>query len=420
MKKGARKISTMLIVLGLLCLAIGLIIAASGLARLEHEQGYFFRVGFYYGLASVALFSVRFFVFRLPDILRDRRSETARRRRENSLNFRRPKPSSPRDGDDEGLQQGSVLIFVLVVLGVVSVLSVRSIVLARASHQQVDVRTQVELLKLAALDGVRDAMQRLADDPDLTVDHPGEDWARRMEATDPAGIARAVTITDAQRVFDLNNLAIGSPESAGFSPAEILGNIMAMCGTLRSGLQIQALQDAVDENDTGAFENKRYENEELPNRVPDRALYGMDELFHVEGWTPEMFRNASLKTPGNPFDFNLVDCVGLIPAARNNIIPVNIYSADPPALKALFGPANEGIVERMLIIRRGPVRSRIDFLAGLLGEDVFTGVAPYLSVASSWFEIRSAARNQDGRSVQLQALAYRDARGRVELVKAMF
>lgn len=419
MRKGARKISTLLIVLGLLCLVIGLVIAASGLTQIENQQDRFFRAGLLYALVGVVLFMARFVFFRLPEIREARRSETARRRRQNSMNFRRPKPSQDDTDDVPDSQQGSVLIFVLIVLGIISVLSIRSIVVARATHQHVDARLQQEMLKLAAIDSLRDAMQRLADDPDLTVDHPGEDWTRRIEITDPSGIQRIVHIADAQRVFDLNNLAI--PDSrTDLSPVDILGNIMVMAGIMRPGLQIEALRDAMDEDAEGAFENTRYENDDLPNRIPDRALYSLHELFGVEGWTSDLFNRSLVKTPGNPFNLDLVDCVGVIPAPRERIIPVNIYSAGAPALKALFGPGREGVVERMLFVRDGPVRRNLDFLADLLGDEVFVRIAPYLTVSSSWFEIHSAASNRDGRSVQLVALAYRDEQGRVSVIKATF
>jgi len=409
----------LMIVLGLLCLLIGLVMAASGLAHIATQQARFFRAGSYYIFASIILFTAQFAIFKLPEIREARNSETARRRRENALNFRRPKPGRAAPDDRDDPRQGHVLIFVLVMLAIVSVLALQSLTRARSDHQRMDARTQNELLRLAAMDGMREAMQRLADDPDLDVDHPGEDWARRIEATDPSGITRTVVTRDLQRVFDLNNLS--TPASGvPFAPADALGNIMAMCGMMRSGLQIQALQDAMDEDATGAFENTRYEREDQPNRVPDRILYGLNELLTVEGWSPDMFNRSNLKSPGNPFTYNLADCVGIIPVTRQRIIPVNIYTAEPPALKALFGPANEGVVERLLVVRNGPVRRSLDFLAGILGDDVLVSILPYLTVASSWFEISSSARNADGRAVHLHALAHRDEKGRVDMIKAAF
>lgn len=416
MRKSVRKISTLLIVLGLLCVLIGLIIAASGLAQLAPDQPRFFRAGLIYGLVGATCFAAQFLFFKLPGILQDRRSETARRRRENSMNFVRPSSLRRRPQDPS---EGSVLIFVLVVLGIVSIFSLRAVVGSRADHQKAEVDMQHELLKLAAIDGLRHAMQKLADDEDLSIDHPGESWAEKMETTDPSGLSRVVSVADAQRVFDLNNLA--APSLGGAIPAsEVLATIMVMAGSMRPGLQVEALRDAMDQDDEGPFENTHYKDKPTPSSIPNRPLYGMGEVFSVDGWTPEMFVRSNVKTPGNPFNNDLVDCVGLIPAPRPQAIPVNIYTADAAVLKGMFGPGNEGVVQRLMFLRGGTLRSDIDFLSDLLGADVFMRMAPYLAVRSSWFEISSAAYNRDGRSAHLHAIAYRSEDGKVDLVKAVF
>lgn len=411
-RKHKKKANLLVAVVGLLCLAIGGLMAMSALFRHEHEQMRYWIVAAWYGSAGAALLILRFLFFRLPDILRARTSPTARRRREHFETMRRPTPSRP-PGDD-----GSVLIVSLILLGLLSTLAFRVLVTARQELALAESIAKTGLLKIAALDATRAAMQRLADDDNLRFDHPSEPWAEVNEITDPAGITRMVRITDLQQRFDLNNLAAAQP-GLQLPVIEAISRIMTECGILTPGSQVAALRDWVDSDETGVYEKSLYATRTPPYQPADRILYGFDDLFLVDGWTPALFDRQPAGTWANLSSGDLIDCVTIIPAERSGIIPMNVNTASADALQGLFGPGRQAAVEFLLSRRKAGPITRFDFIAAQLGAADYAMLSPYLDIRSSWFQIDTTTA-QDGRIARLQVIARRGDDGQVDAVRAFF
>lgn len=411
LRKHKKRFRILLIVVGFICLVIGGLIAASNLFRHEHEQARFFRVALVYAYVGAGLVALDFLIFKLPEIVRTRRSATFKRRHGRPQPFRRG--SLPPPDED-----GSILVVTLILLGLIAGLSLHVITRARSAQAEAHAVASVRLLQLAALDSARNALQYLADDPDLAADHSSEDWAKPVEVTDPAGITRMTRVEDLQAAFDLNNLGVSST-GAQARPYDVLARIMTACGIFTPGSILDALRDWVDTDNTGPYEAAFYERADPPSAPAGRLLYSRAELLQVEGWSARLFDRKPASTRGGLFQGNLADGVTIIPVPRQRIIPLNINTASPEALFGLFGVGNEALVERILARRlEGPI-TRLDFMARLAGADALAGLTPYLEMRSSWFRIQSTAF-KDGQSARLDLIARRQEDGRMDVVKATY
>ncbi len=405
---------TLLVVMGLLCLTFGTLFELVALTMQEFEQPRFIRLGLYYLAAAAFFFLVYFLVFKLPEIIEERRSGVASRRRAVSKTYQRPKPLAGAPGKDEG----SVLMIVLVLLGIVAATAFHAIVTARGELRLTKARLDQGLLQVTAIDIARAAMQQLADDSDLYVDSLDEEWAQPREFVDPSGTTRMVQVTDANRRFDLNNLSISTADRA-LLPDEVLANIMIQCGEMTPGQRIQALRDWTDSDEGGAWENNHYRTMEPPAIAGNRILYGWPELFRIEGWTPDMFAPKPLHRMNESFIHPLADGITIIPVERQRPLTVNINTAETLTLLGVFGFGREGIVERIIATRqKNPYRS-VAFLGELLGQTEYADAVPYLDVKSDFFLIRATAF-REGRFARLDVLARRSEDGRVDAIQAVF
>lgn len=387
----------------------------SAFSQYEHQRGKFFEVGAYFAASGALFLLLRFLFISLPDMMRDKKSGVAARRRELAKSFQRPKPAPSVMPDRE---DGSILIVVLVMLGIISGVALQAIVAARSSHREAEAALKAGLLNMAVIDTARSAMQLLADDPDLTVDSAGDPWAESREFADPSGVTRLFRIKDLQRGFDLNNLAV--TRTGNIQPAsEVLSRIMVLCGVFMPSGKIDPLRDWIDGDAAGSFEDGFYADKIPSYAAADRTLYGWNELFLVEGWSPELFVRRFNRLRTVSLDADLVDCVTVIPASRERIIPLNINTADTTTLQGLFGFGREGVVERILQQRKEAPYRGTEFLAELIGEEEYNQILPYLDVKSRYFHIHVTGFSE-GASARLDLLASRSDDGAVQVLQAIF
>ena len=416
LRKHRKRMVTLLMVMGVLCLVIAGIIELAAAMQMEHERHRFVQLGLYFASAGVFFLVVNFLVFVLPDKISDRRSGVANRRREVAKHYQRPAKPTPMP--TPRAQDGSILMIVLVLLGIIAAVSLHAIVTARGALELSSTRLDHGLLRLAAIDTARAAMQQLADDPDLTIDHLAEPWARAQEYVDPSGTTRMIRITDAHRRFDLNNLQVAATDLA--RPAsDVLAGIMTQCGEFRSSQRIEALRDFIDADESGPWESFYYRELDPPFACPNHILYSWHDLFLIDGWEPALFEPNPIKQSGALFNHDLVDGVTVIAAPRERIIPINVNTAEPVTLHGLFGMGREGVVERILARRKDNPYRTTEFLAELIGTTEYANAAPYLDVKSDYFHIQAIAY-REGRTARLNVLARRQSDGTVDAVQAMF
>ena len=315
----------------------------------------------------------------------------------------------------EAEREGMALILVLLVLALVSALVLEAQVSARRAlrrEQETALRTRLEL---AAADAARQALQRLADDPDLRVDSTNEAWAASVEATDPTGLTTWTWVQDEDRFFDLNNLAL--PPRPAVRPApEIVMDLLTLCGDFEPVGKVDALADWLDDNAEGAWESDYYRDLEPPYAAANRMLFSWSELLTVRGFSREMLEPKPRYTLQGAFQADLQEQVTFLPIERESLVPVNLNTVGPDVLRGLLGMQQDQLVSLILMSRaRAPLSSAEPVLA-MLDPALQQAVSPYLDVRSRFFriDVRADAERQ---SARLQVLARRHPDGRVEVLQ---
>mgnify|MGYP001176888406 CR=1 FL=1 len=396
------------LVVGLFVGLAGLVFVAVGFTKLEPQRGQLLGMGAWAGAAGLALIVVRAMIFVLPDFREMRRSPSHQLRKD-EYGVRRKKVSSARS------REGGVLVLMLVLTGLVAALLLQSQALARARSARDAVTRERAELRLAATEGVRAALRRLADDEDLGVDTTNEAWAATLDLETPLGLSTRVRVRDEQSRFDLNNLA--APSTPGQRSSEDAAlDLQTLCGEFTPTPRTEALRDFIDDNNAGAKEGDFYLRRDPPARCPDRVLYGWRELMAVDGWDTNALARRPLESTLRSFDGSLVDNVTLLPLARARPLAVNINTASRETLRAVVGLENDTLVDTILTLRAiRPIR-QLDVFAVAIGADAFERIRPLLDVRSQYFRIEAAAESRE-RRLTLFVLATRRDDGRVEIVQ---
>jgi type II secretory pathway component PulK len=402
------RISTLLLVVSLLCLVFAALGALFGLSQPSDVERRFLWLAGWYAIGGCALFLLRLAFFVLPARIRRLTSAAA-------SPLAAAAPAEGPAGDAPLAKRGSALVLVLVLLGLIAGMVIQAQVRARwALRESRRLSGRLDLQR-AAGDAVRAALQRLADDEDLRSDSTNEAWAASENAVNPLGVATLVRVTDEDRFFDLNNLAVQTGPGTR-KPDDILGDLLAQCGVFSATQPAGALLDWIDADDAGLAESRFYAAKERPYRCSNRLLFDWPELLLVEGWTREMFLPGKRQGRTGLFEASPADCLTLLPVARTLPIPVNVNTAPPEVLLAIVGMENDAVAGSILALRAvRPIRS-VESLA-VLGDPLLSSrVGPYLDVRSHFFRIRARAY-KDEESQSLEVLVRRQASGQVGVLQ---
>jgi len=324
-------------------------------------------------------------------------------------------PSKPSPGRRPS-RRGGALVFVLVMLGVLVTLLAHLLAESRAAAALSAAVLERERLAAAGTDAIRRAAQRLADDEDLLVDHPGEPWARDEALTDPTGITVRTRIVDEGRRLDINNLALDAGVERRRPPEDILHDLFLVCGDPAPGERIEALRDWVDADNDGRYETARYLERKPPSTPPNQPLSTRAEWLHVEGFPAAWFDDPSFGDAESNSLPRPDDLVCVIPGRHARTVPINLNTAPEALLTVLFGRGQEYLARAVLTLREAdPLRSA-DGLAALADPIRMTRLLPWLDLKSEWFRIETVAAGTRGR-LRIEALAKRDSDGTVRIVR---
>jgi len=312
---------------------------------------------------------------------------------------------------------GAVLVLVLIMLALVAGLVGQAQVAARSRFQQQAAAVNITILRQSATDAVRDALQRIAND-DPAFDSREEAWAQTVESVDPLGVTVRVELEDENRYFDLNNLALGRNATVR-PPAAVLLDILNLCGHFDAAGKVEALSDWIDADQEGFRESGFYTRMKRPYAAADRLLYGWNELLLNDGWDRSMFERRTRRPADKPFRGSLVDAVTIVPYPRQRIVPVNVNTAGEETLLGVLGLENEALLYRILARRKESPIQELDMVGLAVDPDLVARVGPYLSVQSAFFRIYADAVRQD-HTERVQALAYRNAEGAVEVLQWVY
>lgn len=405
------RVKTLWIVVAAIALLVAMAFFAMSIKAIHSQQSRLIVAGTYFAGLGGILFILYILIFVVPDVIRRRRSPSWKRRLEEE-NRRRKRME---EADRTAQKRGGVLVLLLILTGLIAALLAQSHALVRARIIERQAAQEHTRLRQAATEAARAALQRLADDDDLTIDSTNENWAAESIEQTPLGISTRVSIRDEQARFDLNNLA--APDSPGRRTSEdIVMDLQTLCGDFSPSARATALRDFVDEDSDGAHEADFYRRLSPPALCPNRALYGWREMLHIEGWSEEQLARRPRKSTMDGFDASLIDHTTLLPVARTRPIPINVNTASRETLRAVMGIEQDALVDTVLVLREiHPIR-QLDVFSITAGPETFDRIQPFLDVRSHYFRIRALAE-QDGRRAAVEALVKREDNGHVLLLQ---
>lgn len=316
-------------------------------------------------------------------------------------------------------QHGSALVLVLILAAVLT-----SLILFAQWQTQCELAvTQCALTRLtlhqAAAEGIRTALQRLAADDEPTVDHLRKPWTTPQLATNPAGIIVVVRVTDENRYFDWNNLAIPPVGPQSRSANDIAMDLMNLAGDYAPVDRLAALGDWVDSDANGLFETPFYRQQSPGYEAANRPLYTWSELLHVHGFSRDLFQPHAGETAFARAATNLLENFTIMPVPRDRPVRVNVNTASRDVLLALAGVDQASAVLQVLALREsGPLRS-LQPIRRAVGPALQDAVERFLDVRSLYFRMEAAALQGD-HSERITALARRDENGALAIVQWIF
>ena len=412
-RRHLHKLAILLLVMGLLCVVISVVFFARSFTGFTSVRARMQRISAVYIVSGLAMLVVRFGV-----VIALKRAEERKRRHSLNGGMARQEEKPVSNGNGPSVppdkRAGMVLILLLVVLGLMTGLVLQVQLTARSLLRREQAERRTVLLQQAATDAAREALQRLADDEDLFVDHEGEPWAGIREVKTPAGIATRVKVIDADRAFNLNNMGV-TGSSTLRTADEILMDLMTLCGDFEPAGRVDALKHFVDKDGEGVAESPLYLGKNPPYEAPNRNLYSFGELLWVDGFSKDLFKRHERQSVHEFFNADLIDCVSVFPVSLSRPASVNVNTAKAEVLMGILGLGQETLVRTIVAMRmEKPIRS-LDAIGMVLDPLLLEAVRPYLDVSSRYFTVEAQAF-AEGQTQRVQLLAHRDPSGGVQVM----
>ncbi len=301
-------------------------------------------------------------------------------------------------------RSGMALILVLVAIvlagGLALFLQARASSLARTEQSEL----LRERLRLAAAEAAREALWVLAADDNLAVDHLGEDWALPRESLREDGVSTWAIVEDANRFFNWNNLAASN--RAARSSRDILLDLMMFCGDFDSSVRVDALEDFVDADADGTYEDDFYRTGEKPYVPPNRELWAPAELLRVHGFSADLFRPRPRTDSDDLTGGDLSASTVLVPLPLEAPLPVNVNTAGRDVLMGVSGLQQEEVVRNVMALRQ---MQPFESLAAMFMAypEVAAALEGSVGTASSCFRVRARAA-AEGQHRSVMAWVERD------------
>lgn len=168
------------------------------------------------------------------------------------------------------------------------------------------------------------------------VDHLDEPWAKFALTTPVEGGNVSGKIVDQQGLFNINNLAATNAQERALQ----LQWFTSLLGALSLPTDLaEAIQDFVDDDSQGPKEDLAYLGKSEPYRTANRPIYGIDELYRVEGVDEKVLEKLRPLITAIP--------ITMPPAAGAStptlpITAINVNTAPREILDAVFGSSPAG------------------------------------------------------------------------------
>ncbi len=316
-------------------------------------------------------------------------------------------PSSPRSG----------MALVLALAATVVAAGLLMLLQARALRRGTEARALLETgqLRVAAAETARAALHLLSADEDLSVDHPGEDWAQIVEKDWGDGLSAWARVEDAAANVDLNNL--GHEAQPGRSFHEIARNAFACCGFFEADAPVAALADYIDADDDGPYEAPFYRHADPPLTPPGRELWAPAEMLDVHKISADLFAPPAdgRRNRDELFGGDFRRAATLIPDRPGEPVPVNVNTATREALLAVAGIDRAELVRSAMALRDLHPFESLSMLFAARPE-LAAALEGALDVKSSYYRVHAVAE-RGGRRRSVLAWARREADGSVHLLQ---
>jgi len=297
-------------------------------------------------------------------------------------------------------RRGVTLVAVLAIGAALSALAL--LALSSAQRDMARARSLLRSRRLAALaadEAVR-RLRQLADDDDSAVDHLEEDWAKPAVRQWADGTRLESRVEDENRRLDLNLLARVGKDAVPDAISQAAAELLVRCGAGDPGQRLANLRAAFYPSTPGVFEGKT-------GPVP---LRNWADLSEVPGFSRDFLDQNLTDRP------RLGDVFTVAPFADGRPVVVNVNTAAPEVLSALFGMSSAGAVRALLSLREAaPLRSLEP--AALTADPVaFDRLRPFLDVRSDLFRVEARAE-EVGMERDVRVLARREVDGRVRVLE---
>ena len=308
---------------------------------------------------------------------------------------------------------GMALILTLSVIALAGALAIllqtRAAARSRAEHEEL----LRERLRVAAAEAAREALQVLAADEDLQVDHLGEDWALPVESNHEDGVSTLAMIEDAGRFYNWNNLTATNPATR--IPRDILLDLLTICGDFSPVVRVEALADYVDSDREGTYEDSFYGRLDPPYTPPHRMLWAPAELLGVHDFSAGMFVARPKTGTDDLFGGDLASATAVVPARIAAPIPVNINTASREVLMGLTGWQQDADVRRILGLRQIQPFESLGMLFAASPE-LAASLEGAIGTASTYYRVQArAAAGTQHRTVM--AWVERGANGDIRILQ---
>jgi type II secretory pathway component PulK len=295
-----------------------------------------------------------------------------------------------------------VLVLVLILLGLITGLVIQAQMVARMALRSEEVKASRSLLRAAATDAAWDALTTLAADKDLQVDHTNEPWAKPMERLLSNGIATSARVIDENRWFDVNSLSTRLDEKVKRQPVDVVGDLLALAQQGDPAVQALILKDWIDQDHAGLREADYYRSLNPPVTIADAFMESPQELAGV----------LALAGSGGKASAGLV----ALPDRAARIMPINLNTAGRDVIMAVLGPQNRSAADSLCKLRDATPLMSMAMLSRLLKTGTDNPWSRYFAVNSAFYTVTASATKDSG-SVEVYALAARDAQGNVEILR---
>ena len=199
---------------------------------------------------------------------------------------------------------------------------------------------------------------------------------------------------DLQARLNLNNLGLRE-ESTARAFALVVRNFLTVCEIPDAYRSAEAIQDWIDSNDLGWAEASIYQQRTPPHDTKNKPIDDLGELRTVQGIPDALWQRIQnprvLQYTGAP-----ADLLTILPhiADSSSWTRINLNTAPLPVLLALFGPAQRGAAESILLLReQGPILG-VDRIAPLLPAGILDGARRWIDVRSDYYRVTVTVEQQ--------------------------